>query len=103
MNVHVCRGQDTHIRVDHVAAAEPGILVGRKTCRSFACRCGLISAISSRKIVPLFASSNFPGFERTAPVNAPWSYPNNSDSSNSPGSAAQFTLINGNCRLIERR
>ena len=70
------------------------------TCSSLACRCVLISAISSRKIVPLLASSNLPGLERTAPVKAPCSNPNSSDSSSSPGSAAQFTLINGWLRRL---
>ena len=41
------------------------------TCSSLACNMGCISAISSRKIVPWFASSNLPGLSRVAPVNAP--------------------------------
>src|SRR2546426_302065 len=59
--------------------AGPGVAPSREywwscnTWSNLACRCGLISAISSRKIVPLLASSNFPGLLRTAPVKAPCS------------------------------
>ena len=63
-----------------------------RTWSSFACICGLISPISSSRSVPLLASSNLPGLARTAPVNAPTSYPKSSLSRSSVGSAAQFTL-----------
>ena len=53
-----------------------------------------MSPISSRKIVPPDASSNFPLRCCAAPVNAPRSYPNNSDSIKFSGSAAQFTATN---------
>src|SRR5256885_14556336 len=46
-------------------------------------------------MVPLSASSNLPGFSLVAPVNAPRSWPNSSDSSSSLGSAAQLILTNG--------
>ena len=49
-----------------------------------------ISPISSRKRVPLFACSNFPSVVFRAPVNAPFSKPNNSASINSLGIAAQL-------------
>ena len=65
------------------------------TCSSLACSAGRISPISSRNIVPWFANSNLPGFCWIAPVNAPRSKPNSSDSSSSVGSAAQFTFTNG--------
>ena len=54
-----------------------------------------MSPISSRNIVPWLANSNLPGLCWIAPVNAPRSKPNSSDSSSSVGSAAQFTLTNG--------
>jgi len=50
----------------------------------------LISAISSRKMVPPSASSTRPGFCFRAPVNAPFSWPNNSLSSRVSGMAAQL-------------
>ena len=53
--------------------------------------------------MPLFASSNLPGLLRTAPVKAPCSNPKSSDSSSSPGNAAQFTFTNGWLRRLERR
>ncbi len=45
--------------------------------------------------MPWFANSNLPGLCWMAPVNAPRSNPNSSDSSSSDGSAAQLTLTNG--------
>src|SRR5678810_1194541 len=56
---------------------------------------GDISATSSRKIVPVLAISNAPGFSLVDPVNAPFSCPNNSFSRISFGSAAQFSAKNG--------
>src|SRR5438874_10842641 len=67
---------------------------------NLACKCVLISAISSRKIVPLLASSNFPGLLRTAPVKAPCSNPNSSDSSNSPESGVGKEVV---ARMIHLR
>ena len=64
------------------------------TRSSFDCNSRFISPISSRKRVPLFACSNFPGVVLIAPVNAPFSYPNNSASIKSRGIAAQFTATN---------
>ena len=56
---------------------------------------GDISATSSRKIVPPLAISNAPGFSFTEPVNAPFSWPNNSFSRISLGSAAQLSAKKG--------
>ena len=50
----------------------------------------LMSAISSRKIVPPSASSTRPGFCFSAPVKAPFSWPNSSLSSSVSGMAAQL-------------
>ena len=54
---------------------------------------GEMSPISSRKIVPLSASSNRPLRRASAEVNAPRSWPNSSDSSRLSGSAAQLIAI----------
>ena len=70
-----------------------------KTCSSLACSIGGISPISSSRMVPLLHSSNLPGLARSAPVKAPGSYPNSSDSSNSAGRAAQFTFRNVRCAV----
>ena len=53
----------------------------------------LMSPISSKKIVPLSATSNLPARSFTAEVKAPFTWPNNSLSINSLGMAAQFTSI----------
>ena len=52
--------------------------------------------------MPWLASSNLPGFSLVAPVNAPRSWPNSSDSSSSLGSAAQLIFTNGLPRRGER-
>ena len=49
-----------------------------------------ISPISSRNSVPPFAASKKPTLRRSAPVNAPFSWPNSSLSSSDSGSAAQL-------------
>ena len=53
------------------------------------------SPISSRKSVPPWASSNWPSRRCSAPVNAPFSWPNSSLSSSVSGMAAQLTATNG--------
>ena len=69
----------------------------RRTSLSWSVRSSLtwsdggISPISSRKSVPPVAASNRPGLSRSAPVNAPLTYPNSSDSSRFSGMAPQFT------------
>src|ERR1044071_7707872 len=50
-----------------------------------------ISPISSRNSVPPSASSNNPGLLLTAPVKAPFAYPNSSDSINSFENPAQLS------------
>ena len=45
--------------------------------------------------MPPSASSNFPRRRASAPVNAPFSWPNSSDSISSSGIAAQLTSTNG--------
>ena len=54
-----------------------------------------MSPISSRKMVPPSARSNFPFFWDTAPVKAPRSWPNSSLSMSSSGIAAQLISMNG--------
>src|SRR5258708_3884001 len=51
------------------------------------------SPISSRKIVPECANSKRPCRRCRAPVNAPFSWPNNSEAMSEGGIAAQFTVI----------
>ncbi|MFO0680036.1 MAG: hypothetical protein U0169_26175 [Polyangiaceae bacterium] len=53
------------------------------------------SPISSRNNVPPFAASNTPTFAFTAPVNAPFSWPNSSDSRSVSAHAAQLTATYG--------
>ena len=57
--------------------------------------------ISSRKIVPPLASSKRPNLRRSAPVKAPFSCPNSSDSASVSGIAAQLNLMNGPFRRGE--
>ncbi len=54
-----------------------------------------MSPISSRKIVPPWASSNRPSLVRIAPVKAPFSCPKSSLSRRSSGMAPQFTGMRG--------
>ena len=54
-----------------------------------------MSPISSRNRVPVWACSKRPMRLSLAPVKAPFSCPNNSDSSNSLGMAAVLRAING--------
>ncbi len=58
----------------------------------------LMSPISSRKSVPVSATSNLPRRSDTAPVNAPRAWPNSSLSISSSGMAAQLTSMNGPAR-----
>src|SRR5438132_273530 len=66
-----------------------------RTRRNFACTAGLISPTSSRNSVPPAACSSRPARAATAPVKAPFSYPNSSDSSSASGRAAQLRATNG--------
>ena len=54
-----------------------------------------MSPISSKNKVPSEACSNLPALGLSAPVNEPFSCPNNSDSKSSDGIAAQLTEIKG--------
>ena len=54
-----------------------------------------MSPISSRKSVPPWASSNLPRRTLTAPVKAPFSWPNSSLSISSCGTAAQLSFTKG--------
>jgi len=65
------------------------------TLKSLTCAAGGSSPISSRKIVPLCARSNRPRFFESAPVKAPFSWPNSSLSISVSGIAPQLTLIKG--------
>ena len=70
--------------------------------RSFACRSRGSSPISSRKRVPPSASSNAPLRAFTAPVKAPFSWPNSSLSMSSLEMAAQLTGMKGLSARSER-
>ena len=72
------------------------------TRNSFPCTASGSSPISSRKTVPLEASSNFPSRRSPAPVKAPRSWPNNSFSMSVSGMAAQLMATKGLSRLPER-
>ena len=63
--------------------------------KSFAWRGKGISPISSRKSDPPLDCSNLPFLCLSAPVNDPFSCPKSSDSNNSDGIAAQFTVMKG--------
>ena len=62
---------------------------------SLACSRGSISLTSSSSSVPPVASSNLPTRRATAPVKAPFSWPNSSDSSRLSGIAAQLRATKG--------
>ena len=64
------------------------------TRSSLACVASGMSPISSRNSVPPLAAAKRPSRRRSAPVNAPFSWPNSSDSSRVSGTAAQFTARN---------
>src|SRR6266516_2961451 len=65
------------------------------TRNSFACASAPRSPTSSRNSVPVSANSNRPSRRSAAPVKAPFSWPNISDSTRSLGIAALFTVTNG--------
>ena len=67
---------------------------------SLVCSAGDMSPISSRKMVPPSACSSRPIFILCAPVKAPRSWPNSSDSSSSADSAAQLTATNARSRRL---
>jgi len=65
------------------------------TRSSLTCSATGMSPISSRNSVPPLAAWNRPGWLATAPVNAPFTWPNSSDSSRFSGIAPQLTATNG--------
>jgi DNA-binding response OmpR family regulator len=90
-----------------VGAADRRISRSCSTRSSLTCSSSGISPISSRNSVPPSASSNRPGLSRSAPVNAPFSWPNSSLSSRFSGIAAQLTrderrVARGCCWWIAR-
>ena len=58
------------------------------------------SATSSKKMVPPFATSKYPLRASCAPVNEPFSCPNNSESIVPSGIAPQFTAMNEPCLRV---
>ncbi len=73
------------------------------TRSSFTCSGKGSSPISSRKRVPPSASAKRPSRARSAPVNAPFSWPNSSDSRRFSGIAPQFTATKGSLTRGEER
>ncbi len=71
-----------------------------RTLNILACKFRGISPISSRKMVPRLATSNFPDLRDTAPVKAPFSCPKSSLSSSSSGIAAQLIFTKGRCARL---
>ena len=88
-----CAYRDARTSVTYAALDERTAKLAGHT--SFVCNCGAIEFTSSRKIVPRFASSNSPRLSVTAPVNAPFLWPNNSDSSRFSGNALQLMATKG--------
>ena len=65
------------------------------TRSSFACVSSGTIPISSKKMLPRSASSNSPFFGATAPVNAPFTWPNRFDSNRSGGRLPELTVMKG--------
>jgi len=68
---------------------------------SFTCTVCGISVISSRNSVPPVAAANSPSVLATAPVKAPLTWPNSSDSISVSGTAPQFTETKGPLRRLD--
>jgi len=66
-----------------------------RTRKSLTWIAGLVSPISSRKTVPLSATSNRPALAATAPVKAPFTWPKSSLSRSVSGIAPQLMAMNG--------
>ncbi|CAM4389489.1 hypothetical protein COSO111634_38455 [Corallococcus soli] len=66
-----------------------------RTRKSFAWSISDMSPISSRNTVPSSASSNLPGLPATAPVKAPFSWPNSSLSRSVSTMAEQLMPMKG--------
>jgi hypothetical protein len=87
LEVAVGRGDDADVAF---IGRVPPSRWNSRSCRtrsSFACTVGVISATSSRNSTPPAACSSRPGRAVTAPVNAPFSWPNSSDSRSVSGGA----------------
>ena len=74
-----------------------------RTRRNFTWRSGGISVTSSRKSVPPWAISNVPARRRSAPVNAPFSWPKSSLSTRVGEIAPQLRAMNGRAARRDRR
>jgi len=74
-DVAIGRGDEADVHAQFLRAAHARERAVFQNRSSLACKGRLMSAISSRKIVPPSASSTRPGFCRNAPVNAPFSCP----------------------------
>jgi hypothetical protein len=91
------------IRTSVLIGVRPPTVVYSPCCSTRSNRvCASIgmSPISSRNSVPPSACSNRPDARVLAPVNAPRSWPNNSDSIRSRGIAAMLTATNGPLRRL---
>jgi len=86
--VPVGRGDDSNIGANRLFTAQPLEFLVLRNRSNFTCTLRETSPISSRKIVPWPASSNFPLFPDMAPVKAPFSWPNSSLSSRGSGRAS---------------
>ena len=83
------------IRTSTLTGSVPPTLSNSLSCKTrsnFTCKEGLMLPISSRKIDPLWACSNFPIRVWWAPVKAPFTCPNSSLSNKVSGMAPQLIL-----------
>ena len=86
------------IRASDLIISLPPTRVNPPSCKTRSNRVwasGGISPISSRKSVPPLAWAKRPSMRRSAPVNAPFSWPKSSDSIKSRGMAAILSATNG--------
>ena len=95
LKVSICRCHDPYIDFDGMGRAQALKLVMLDRPDSLACISTGSSPISSRQRVEPWATSNRPTCRVSAPVNAPFSRPNNSLSIKLAGRAAQLTVISG--------
>ncbi len=91
----VSRRQHAHIDPQTTVIANALNIAICNTLSSLACNANDNSPISSRNRVPLSAISNFPLRLLIAPVNAPFTCPNDSLSATLSGSAAQLRSTSG--------
>ena len=93
--VRVGRRDPTHFGAQRAGAADALELPLLQYAQEFGLHQRLMSPISSRNSVPPAACSMRPILVAIAPVNAPFSCPNSSDSSSCSGSASQLMATNG--------